>query len=113
MRISDWSSDVCSSDLDPEPATPEDPADGSDSTDTPEANPYPEMDESIPTIALGNDIQDGSVVTGTTTLMARATESVDAVQIKIYVDGALKASSTTGDVKIGRASCRESVWQDV
>lgn len=101
---------------DPEPTTPESTSDGADSTDTAEkVSPYPVMDESIPAIAVGNSIQDGSVVTGTTTLMARATESVDAVQIKLYIDGGLKATSTTGEVAYdwntaGLRTGTHSIW---
>ena len=79
----------------PEPA----PSDSADETDTAETvSPYPVVDESIPAIVLGNSLQDGSVVTGTTTLLARPTEGVNAVLTKIYVDGALKATSDTGEV---------------
>lgn len=83
---------------DPEPVAPESPAEGSATDAAETVSPYPVVDEAIPAIVLGNSLQNGSVVTGTTTLMARPTEGVNAVLTKMYVDGALKATSTTGEV---------------
>src|SRR3546814_15343941 len=114
MRISDWSSDVCSSDLFGQGTGATDPAAmyGSRSITTP-TDP----------LTLGSDVTfaildaDGNSVTGPMTLAAGAT-APDAILTAINgylttAPGYGTAAWNNDRMEIGRASCRERVCQYV
>src|SRR3546814_1635219 len=93
MRISDWSSDVCSSDLSPA---------GTDSragTD--------EIDDrgGTPAARLGTGCNGR--------LIAESCSAIEWAGGIPRPDAAGDTADRAGSAEIGRASCRERVWQDV
>src|SRR3546814_20822229 len=103
MRISDWSSDVCSSDL----ATPEtDAMIGADEL------------AAMKSSATLINIARGSVVDQAALVAALDAKRIAADFLDVTTPETLPAtdplwSPDNAHVKTGRASCRERVWQDV
>jgi len=58
----------------------------------------PAKDTAAPAIEFVTPAQEGATVSGTTTIAASASDNMAVVSMKLYVDGALKATSTNGQI---------------
>ncbi|HEU4709287.1 MAG TPA: right-handed parallel beta-helix repeat-containing protein, partial [Methylophilaceae bacterium] len=56
----------------------------------------PVKDTIAPVVQMTNPASEGAVVTGTTTISALATDNVGVTQMKLYIDGSLRATSGNG-----------------
>ncbi|HZV62870.1 MAG TPA: right-handed parallel beta-helix repeat-containing protein [Methylophilaceae bacterium] len=62
------------------------------------AAPAPSNDATAPAVSFVTPATEGAVVTGTTIVTASAKDDVGIKSMKIYIDGALKATSTNGQI---------------
>lgn len=60
--------------------------------------PAPTKDASVPVVSFVTPAAEGASVTGIATVSAAATDDVGIKSMKIYIDGALKATSTNGQI---------------
>src|SRR3546814_11044554 len=100
MRISDWSSDVCSSDLVAAAAPAKEP--GGNSSWAPRGEDYPNT-KTLTDLAI--PMSDGTVLRGDLVVPADADGNANDKKFPVIV--------TITAYKIGRASCRERVCQYV
>jgi len=60
--------------------------------------PAPTKDASIPVVSFVTPAAEGTSVTGVTTVSAVATDDIGVTSMKLYIDGALKATSKNGQI---------------
>src|SRR3546814_11413014 len=122
MRISDWSSDVCSSDLIPRSASRQASmfSKTKDSSSTPESHTSTSSEPKRSTAKAGVP----SIISADLRITGNLKSDGD-IQVDGHVEGDIDSATLTvgegahvkGHIscesEIGRTSCRERVWQDV